>query len=68
MAARTPQLFVARPEDDVLAAVLATVQGAPLVPLTDEEEGLLAEVEHQPASWLSSEDFLSTMKPLDDAE
>lgn len=68
MAARTPQLSVARPEDDVLAAVLAIAQGAPLVPLTDEEEGLLAEVERQPASWISDSEFLSNMKPLDDAE
>ncbi len=68
MAARAPQLSAARPADDVLATVLAAAQHAPLVPLSDEESDLLAEVEGHTVEWISHEKFLETVQPHDDAE
>jgi hypothetical protein len=68
MAARAPQLSAARPADDVLASVLAAAERAPLVPLTDEESELLAEVEGHTVEWISYEKFLETAQPHDDAE
>ncbi len=68
MAARAPQLSAARPADDVLAALLAVAEHAPLVPLTDEERDLLAEVEGHTVEWISHEKFLEIAQPHDDAE
>ena len=49
--------------DDVLAVALATLRGAPLVPLSVEEEALLAEVEaHPPREWLSHEDVVANLR------
>jgi hypothetical protein len=63
MAARAPQLSTVSRPDDVLARVLDAVQRAPLVPLSDPERALLAEVEDQPVQWISSDDFMSGVRP-----
>lgn len=68
MAARAPLHSAARPADDVLSAILATAQQAPLVPLSEEESLLLAEVEGHTVEWISHEKFLETVQPHDDAE
>ena len=48
--------------DDVLAVAIATLQHAPLVPLTAEEEALLAEVEPSPpVQWLSHEEVVANL-------
>ena len=61
MAARAPYAPSPRDVDDVLARVLAMAERAPLVPLTGEEEMLLAEVEGKPMEWTSHEDLLATL-------
>jgi hypothetical protein len=62
MAGHAPELSTLSRPDDVLAAVLEAVQRAPLVPLTDEERVLLAEVEDHPVQWISNEDFMSGLR------
>jgi hypothetical protein len=42
---------------------------APLVPLTDHERALLAEVQGRPVTWMSTDDLmskLSSLRPSDD--
>ena len=63
MAARAIELSPA-PPDDVLAAVFGAVERAPLMPLTDEESALLADVEGRPVKWISHEEFASRLPGL----
>jgi hypothetical protein len=65
-----PKLPATSDPDDVLVAVLEAVRCAPLVPLTDEEKDLLAEVEGRPVAWISNEEFMSRvgLPPSDDHE
>lgn len=67
MAASAPRLS---PVDDLSDPLLAAALRAPLVPLTDHERALLAEVQGQPITWISSEDVLtklSSRRSSDDA-
>jgi hypothetical protein len=64
MAASTPDSS----QDDVLGTVLAAAQRAPLVPLTDEEQELLAEVEGRPVRWIPHQAFVSKLRPGDHRE
>jgi hypothetical protein len=68
MAARAPRVSETSGTDDVLDRVLEAAQRAPLVPLTDEEQELLAEVEGQPVRWLPHEDFVSRVGLADRAD
>ena len=63
MATRAVELSPA-PPDDVLAAVFRAIERAPLVPLTDEESALLADVEGHPVTWISHEEFASGLPGL----
>jgi len=66
MAARAPQFPLV---NDLADPLLAGAMRAPLVPLTAHERALLAEVQGQPVTWMSTDDFmakLSSLRPSDD--
>jgi hypothetical protein len=54
--------------DHVLEAVLEAAARAPLVPLTEHERALLAEVEGEPGPPIPHEAFMASLRPSDAEE
>ncbi|MFO0756517.1 MAG: hypothetical protein U0359_08510 [Byssovorax sp.] len=57
--------------NDLNDPLLAAAERAPLVPLTDHERALLAEVQGGSVTWVSTDDImkkLAELQPIADAE
>lgn len=57
-------MATAHPLPEGLDPVLAAVQRAPLVPLTVEEQALLAEVEGAPVRWIPQDELARKLRAL----